>query len=151
MILWRISNHETLDGVGGLSSSARWHNKGALIVYLSESPAVAMLEVLVNYELGPEDVPDTYKLLEVNCPEGVAISRLSNNALPKNWNDNTDLTREIGNEWLAKNQSVLLRVPSVVVPHCNNYLFNPRHPDANRCKILSCINYPYDRRLFSKQ
>src|SRR2546429_6312150 len=37
MILWRISNHTTLDGRGGLYASGRWHTEGRPIVYLSEN------------------------------------------------------------------------------------------------------------------
>ena len=30
MILWRVSNHSTLDGGGGLTAAGRWHTAGAL-------------------------------------------------------------------------------------------------------------------------
>ena len=47
MILWRVSNHSTLDGSGGLSAAGRWHTAGRRIVYrlLSWNP---WLEVLLR-------------------------------------------------------------------------------------------------------
>ena len=57
MFLWRISNHRTLDGRGGLETSARWHTLGRPVVYLAESVASALLEVLVHLELSPVGLP----------------------------------------------------------------------------------------------
>jgi RES domain-containing protein len=33
-------------------------------------------------------------------------------------------SREIGTAWLRKNEAVLLEIPSAIVPHTRNYLFN---------------------------
>ncbi len=43
MILWRISNHDDLVGLGGEKADGRWHSaaRGKRIVYLSEHPALA--------------------------------------------------------------------------------------------------------------
>ena len=50
-VLWRISNRCDLEGVGGEKADGRWHTAARVkrIVYLSEHPAVALLEVLANF------------------------------------------------------------------------------------------------------
>ena len=58
MFLWRISNYRTLDGRGGLETSARWHSQGRPIVYLAESVSGALLEVLVHFELVRHGFPN---------------------------------------------------------------------------------------------
>lgn len=147
MILWRISNYADLLGIGGLQIAGRWHNRGIPVVYLSENPALAMLEVLVHFELAPDEVPENFQLLEVDYAQRKSIARLQADALADGWQNDIELTRAIGDEWLAAGGSALLRVPSAVVPRSFNYLFNPRHPEAEMAHILSVTRHPYDARL----
>lgn len=148
MKLWRISNYADLKGIGGLKTPGRWHNRGIPVVYLAESPALAMLEILVHFELDPSEVPDTYQLLEVEFGGKKGISRLDTTKLPDGWQDDVDSTRIAGDEWLSSLSSALLSVPSAVVPHSSNYLLNPRHELAKNAKIISVQAHPYDLRLF---
>ena len=146
MILWRISNHADLSGRGGIHRGGRWHSRGLSIVYLSESPALALLEVMVNFELAPDEIPANYQLLEVDCA-AVDVLSLNEDGLGEQWEDEPSLTQGIGNRWLASGESALLRVPSAVVPKSRNYLLNPRHADAARAIIRSSSRHPLDRRL----
>ena len=148
MVIWRISNHADLSGAGGLHSSGRWHRRGAPVVYLAEHPALAMLEVLVNFELVPGEVPDGYMLLEVGFPEDRNIRVLDDSELPDEWRDHRTLTQGIGDDWLASGASALLGVPSAVMPNSRNYLLNPSHPDAAAAVIESVSGIPFDQRLF---
>ncbi|MFL0798454.1 MAG: RES family NAD+ phosphorylase [Cellvibrionaceae bacterium] len=148
MKLWRISNYADLKGIGGIKTSGRWHNKGIPVVYLAESPALAMLEVLVNFDLAPDEVPENYQLLEVEYNSRKGISRLNSDTLTDDWQEDPMLTKSIGDEWLSGLKGALLRVPSAVVPHSFNYLFNPRHEQAQHAEILAAQSHPYDRRLW---
>ncbi len=147
MKLWRISNYADLQGKGGLKASGRWHNRGIPIVYLSESPSLAMLEVLVHFELDLNEVPANYQLLEVDYNQRTGMSHLHRNALSDDWQDDLEFTRAIGDEWLISSSSLFLRLPSAVVPHSFNYLFNPRHVAAANAEIISVRHYPFDARL----
>ena len=97
MFLWRISNHTTLDGGGGLLAGARWHFAGQPIVYLAESPAGSLLEVLVHLELDLASLPRTFKLLKVEVPASVAHRRVSDEStLTADWTNDPDATAEMG-------------------------------------------------------
>ncbi len=148
MLLWRISNYATLDGRGGLLASARWHSAGRPIVYLAESPAGALTEVLVHLELDPEQLPRTYKLLKIHIPEELAVRDFPRKKLGKNWQNDLTITRTIGDEWLASLEPALLRVPSVIVPETFNLLLNPQPADAQRARVVSQHRYPWDQRMF---
>jgi len=150
MFLWRISNHRTLDGRGGLETSARWHSQGRPIVYLAESVAGALLEVLVHLELSPVRLPKSYRLLKVEAPDDLSIEVLSANDLGENWIDDETLTRTVGDQWLASKRSALLRVPSAVVPETLNVLLSSAHEESRRLKIVSHREYPWDLRLISR-
>lgn len=146
MILWRISNHADLSGRGGIHREGRWHSRGVPVVYLSESPALALLEVMVNFELAPSEIPDNYQLLEVDCT-AVGVLSLNEDGLGEQWGEEPSLTQGIGNQWLASGESALLSVPSAVVPKSRNHLLNPRHAGTARAIIKSSSRHPLDRRL----
>jgi RES domain-containing protein len=148
VFLWRISNHSTLDGRGGLQASARWHSQGRAIVYLATSPAGALVEVLVHLELDPQRLPASYRMLKAEAPDEILLRRITAATLPNNWRDDPGLTRNLGDEWLIAGQSSLLEVPSAILPETFNLLLNPRHPDAQRVAVLWRQPFPYDRRFF---
>ena len=150
MILWRISNHVTLDGRGGLYASGRWHTEGKTIVYLAENPAGALVEVLVHLELDPAHLPKSYRLLKAEAPEGLSVKTIAGIELPKNWISDQIATRTVGDEWIASKGTVLLRVPSAIVPETFNVLLNPEHAEAGRIQVLWSEEYPWDTRLLRR-
>ena len=148
MILWRISNYADLLGIGGMEASARWHTAGRPIVYLAEGPSSALLEILVHLEADEYDRPDTYQILKVEAPDDITVKKVSLTSLPADWKNNEEVTREIGDAWLEKSVSALMRVPSVIMPETYNWLLNPRHADAKKVTILHAEKHLYDSRLF---
>jgi len=144
MILWRISRHRDLSGAGGLKAPGRWHYAGQPVVYLAETPASVLLEVCVH--TSANDVPPEFTLLRIEGPD-VKVPVIKPNDFPQDWRTDQEATRDLGTAWLRKNGSVLLQVPSAIVPETNNFLFNPSHPDAARFNIAESFLYPFDVRL----
>jgi len=140
VLLWRISRHRDLRGLGGLRAPGRWHERGQPVVYLAETPAGALLEVCAH--TAANDVPPSYTLLEIVVPSSVSIEMLDVNALPHDWPQNLKATRTIGSQWLRSMRWGLLRVPSVIVPATYNVLLNPRHADSEQVEITRMLKYP---------
>ena len=149
MRLWRISNHASLSGDGGLYASGRWHSRGRRVVYLADHPASALVEVMVHLEIDAEDLPSHYQLLGVEVPDSAAIAALDESDLPDGWRQQIPFTRARGDDWLRAGATALLRVPSAIVPEAANYLLNPAHPDAARIGIASAICAAFDPRLMA--
>ena len=147
--LWRISNHRSLSGEGGLKYSARWHSAGHRIVYLAESPAGALIEVLVHLELDEADLPPAYTLLRVTVPNGIATTSLKT---PRGnaWKSDLTVTRSLGDQWLSQGETALARVPSAILPKTMNLLLNPMHADAQQLTIAEAIPASFDSRLLAK-
>jgi RES domain-containing protein len=145
MLLWRISNFSNLSGIGAELASGRWHTQavGKRIVYLSEHPAVALIEDLVNLRGNPRFFQRHYQLLKVACGDNVDAQVLS--AIDEG---GFKSTQAVGDAWLAGRSSALLRVPSIPSPESWNYLLNPLHPDASLLEIESARHITYDKRLF---
>jgi RES domain-containing protein len=148
--LWRISNHCDLQGIGGEKSDGRWHTaaRGKRLVYVSEHPALALLEVLANLKGNPKLFPAACQLMKITVGENVSTDVLGRDVLLANWRADLNQTRSIGDFWLARGKSALLGVPSVPSPESTNYLLSPLHPDAKGLEIEWCKWIEYERRLF---
>jgi RES domain-containing protein len=144
MVLWRISRHKDLNGIGGLKAGGRWHHPGHPVVYLAESPAGALLEVCVH--TAANDVPPEFTLLRIEGPD-LEIRSIPDTDLPPDWPTRFEITRSFGTAWLEQRESGLLRVPSAIVPQTANFLLNPLHPGANQFRITEALQYPFDARL----
>ena len=147
MFLWRISNHLSLAGDGALRTAGRWHSRGRRVVYCAQSPAAALLEILVHFEIDILDLPVRYRLLKIEAPDDVQVERVSIDDLPKDWPERTEVTRSLGDGWLTTGSAALLMVPSAIVPETFNGLLNPAHQNARRIVIVQAGEHAIDPRL----
>lgn len=150
MTLWRISNHASLSGEGGLRVSARWHTRGTRIVYCARTPAAALLEVLVHFELDITNLPVSYRLLQIEAPRDLVVEDLPPDLLSERWVENAAETRLFGDTWLRAGSTALMAVPSAIVPDTFNILVNPDHHDARRLSIVRVADHPIDARLLGR-
>ncbi|WP_280564166.1 RES family NAD+ phosphorylase [Chromohalobacter sp. 48-RD10] len=116
------------DGEGVRLFGGRWNSKGKACVYLASSQSLAMLEVMLH--LDDYRLLESYALLEVNFHSN-ALMYLPEDGLRDDWmvEPASASTAEIGDSWLESHSSLVLAVPSVVVPRETNYLVNPDHAD----------------------
>jgi RES domain-containing protein len=149
MNLWRLTKYASLSGEGGRLYAARWNSAGAPIVYLAQSPASAMVEVLVHLEIAGDETPTDFLWLRVSVPDKLRIHAI-HPPTGEAWMSDMRLTRRLGDEWLASQRSALARVPSALLPHTNNYLLNPLHPDAKRVKIAAIETAVFDTRMLRR-
>ncbi len=72
--------------------------------------------------------------------------------LPSDWptDRGLGLTRDMGTGWLKRNESLVLGVPSAVIPLETNFLINPRHPDFIKLEIGDAHEFRYDSRVLKK-
>ena len=147
MFLWRISNHPSLESDGALRTPGRWHSRGRRVVYGAQNPAAALLEILVHFEIDIHDLPVRYRLLKIQAPDDVQVDRISVDELPSDWPEKIDVTRALGDGWLATGSAALLTVPSAIAPETFNVLLNPDHHDAKRITIVDTGEHALDPRL----
>jgi RES domain-containing protein len=136
--------------MGGEKSAGRWHTaeRGKRVVYLSDHPALALIEVLANLKGNPQLFPDTCQLMKIAVADKVAMSAFEIIRLSSDWREDENQTKHIGDSWLAGGQSALFAVPSVPSPESVNYLLNPLHADASGVEIDWCKWIKYDKRMF---
>ncbi|MFC0515221.1 RES family NAD+ phosphorylase [Mucilaginibacter angelicae] len=149
MILYRITkcNYAAdLSGSGARLYGGRWNSEGKPMLYLASSQSLAVLEVLVH--LDPLIIPGNYCLAEIEVPDSKIIT-VEVEQLPEDWRDISGpvILRELGDSFLKKQEYLLMKVPSSIVPAEFNYLLNPLHPDAFDVKLLKREPFGFDRRL----
>ena len=147
---WRIVKAKfaarAFDGEGARRFGGRWNNRGTALVYTAGSQALAVLEMLVHLEAS--ELLRHYRLIPVTFDQHV-VNVLDRKVLPANWRRRPlpASVRAIGDDWIASTKSVVLRVPSVIVPDENNYLINVSHPQFGRLVIGSPRPFRFDPRL----
>lgn len=151
MRVWRICKAEhaarAFTGEGALLYSGRWHHAGTPVVYCSESRALAALEQLVH--LHRNRLPPNFACFSVEIPDELTIREVRIAELPAEWrrHPGPPELRDIGTSWVESAETVVLRVPSAVVPGEHNYLLNPRHRDFGRLAIGDPEPFTFDERL----
>lgn len=142
MYLWRISKFADLSGSGGALRSGRWHQRSTPVVYCSDHPSTALLEVLVHLDF--EELPASYTLLKIACPDDMPVYTVTGEQV-----DFGDLgkTQIFGNSLLRQGETCLFSVPSIVMPEARNVLINPQHSAAGQIRIEAVVSYPLDQRF----
>jgi RES domain-containing protein len=148
--VWRIvkAKHaaSAFDGEGARRSGGRWTSLGRRAVYTSSTVALATLEMIAHLD---STAPlRAYVLIEVTVPDSL-ITAVDSSALPSNWREYPAPLelRVIGDSWLDRKTSAVLRVPSAIVPVEYNYVINPQHHDFPLIATGPAVSFPIDPRL----
>lgn len=150
---WRIVRAArattALSGEGPWRYGGRWNSPGVRVVYLSEHQSTAALETFVHRE--PFEREEGFKAFYFEWPR-VLTEIFPPEKLPPDWNivPASISTREIGDRWVRENRSVVLALPSVIVPAETNFLLNPAHREFRRIKIHPPIDFSFDPRLVGR-
>lgn len=150
MKVYRIAKKafiEDLTGEGARRYGGRWNSKGVGLLYTSENRSLATVEYLVHlpFTLFPKDLC----IAEIEVPDSLDSETVRISELPDNWKDYPapfDLAK-IGDRWKRKNETIALRVPSVVVKDEWNVLLNPDHRHFPQLTFSRIEDYFYDSRL----
>jgi RES domain-containing protein len=148
---WRITQkhyaEKAFTGLGAWLEGARWNPKGIYMVYTAESISLAAFEMLVHL---PQEalLYNLYARIPIEFDTKRIIS-LKRSNLPANWKDNPppETTQKIGLDWVKGQKSLVLKIPSSIIPDEYNYLINPLHPDFNKIKIGQADSFYFDERI----
>ena len=133
--------------LGASLAGGRWNHRGEAVVYTGGSLSFAALECLVHFS--KQTLPSDYISFTVTVPKGIKIAKITASSLPKEWweEDPPITTQALGSEWLQRQSSVLLEVPSAIIPSEFNYLINPNHKDFAKLMIAPPVAFRFDSRL----
>lgn len=138
------------DGQGPFEYGGRWNSRGTRVVYLAKTISLAALEILVH--LDDAGLRASYSFIPLSFPAACVQTpgKKGVEPLPENWADTPAplACARYGDEWAASGKSLILRVPSVIVPWESNFLLNPAHADWSKIRFGEAQSFDFDPRLF---
>ena len=139
---------DDLSGIGAELTSGRWNNKGTRIIYTSDSRALCTAEIAVHMPVGL--IPKDYYLITLEIPDNISIKQIDSKLLAKNWMNfpYSNITQDIGKNFISKGDFLIIKVPSAVVQGDYNYLINPNHREFGKVRLICKERFNFDERLF---
>lgn len=157
MILWRIAAEtrrfaaDDLSGAGAAKSPGRWNDDGQSVLYAAPTIAIAVLETAAHVD--DAGLPLNRYLVKIEVPTALWAAKavMEVSKLPIGWDaiPAGRVSVQAGADWLRAKSSLILLVPSVIVPEEQAALINPLHPDAKKLSATIVRKFEYNR-LFRK-
>jgi RES domain-containing protein len=117
------------------------------MIYTAGTRALACLENIVHRSsLG---LLEKFRIMMIEIPDDIVMKEVKPAALSDDWRkfDNYPETQGIGDGWIKKAESAVLKAPSAIIPEEFNYLINPLHKDFDRIKYLRNDPFTFDSRI----
>ena len=151
MKIYRIAKqiHLTdITGEGARLFGGRWNKRGYNMLYASEYLSLSVLEFLVHLDY--QFINKDFGFIEIELPKNAVITKVKPNILRQDWRHNPTLsfTQDYGTDWLLSHKSLVLKVPSAVLPNESNFLINPNHKQFSEVKIMRKSILDIDPRVF---
>ena len=117
------------------------------MLYMSGNRALALAEYWVHVH--PSDLPTDVCVVEIEVPNTARIISIPLSSLPENWRAGPPLKslQQTGDQWVLNEQSLILKVPSTVMPLESYYILNPAHQDMTAVSVISITDYLWDWRM----
>lgn len=150
MIAYRLTKARyasgAFDGEGARLYGGRWNSVGTPMVYLASTLSLAALEILVHSKR-PEDLM-SYVHLRLRVDENQILRA----DLPDDWrlSPAPPSTQKLGDLWIKEKRSLIMEVPSVIIPEESNFLLNPEHPEFKNLEIEEAKAFSFDSRLWKR-
>jgi RES domain-containing protein len=109
--------------------------------------ALEYLGTLVDIDDAPADLVVVGAQFDDSVVEAVNAAALPGwDAIPPN------ASIRFGTRWTREKRSVVLQVPSVMIPSESNFILNPEHPDFARAVHVGVAQpFAFDRRLLRRR
>ena len=148
---WRIVktrySADAFSGEGARLYGGRWNSPGTSMVYTAGSTSLATLELLVHLSTS---VLPLFSICPVDFDDSL-VEILDAATLPRDWRQSPPpiSLQTLGDDWISRGSSVVLRVPSAIIASESNYLLNPAHKDFKKLVMGSMEVFELDPRLIS--
>lgn len=152
MEVFRISRSNFANSLKASGYPNRWNLEGQMVIYAASSRALATLELVVTRSNIKPDEEYVMMIISLSVPNHL-IEELTPDELPRNWNSLSaySLLQKKGSAWYEKQESLVLKVPSAIIPEEYNYIINTRHRDfLDMVSMIRKEAYFWDKRLLKR-
>lgn len=97
-------------------------------------------------------LPKDYIVIEALIPNTLASQTITTAELPSDWRSYPapSTLQTFGRDWVERNTSAVLWLPSALVPTEMNAMLNPQHPDFTQIELGKPQPFEFDARLFGR-
>ena len=122
MLVYRIVHKNFSANLFASGLKGRWNSGGKKVIYAAESIALAFLENMIRRQ--GVGFNGDFKIMIINIPDKMKITVIQVSALEKGWRSFNDYSKcqPVGDKWYNSFESVVLKVPSAVLPDAFNYI-----------------------------
>jgi len=150
-VLWRIARRPyALDrsGIGARNAGGRWNSVGTAVIYAGRTIAIAALETFVHVA---SVVPPDLVLVRVTLPDRHSSETPAFSDLPADWDaiPPVPASMQFGTRWASEKRSLVLYVPSALVPEEQNGVLNPDHPEFSGVALTVERPFQFDPRMLA--
>jgi len=149
MEVFRISEDIYANALTSSGSANRWNLKGHQVIYTGSTRSLSTLELVVHK--GAVVPTKIYKVMVISIADSDDLfKQVLLKDLPTHWRTLSayPILQRIGADWADKRESLVLKVPSAIMPKEYNYVINTEHPDfKDHVKLVRVEPYFWDSRL----
>jgi len=147
MEVFRITLTKYSDKLYATGRINRWNYRGEKLIYTAGSRSLACLENIVHSS--GETLNQLFTVMIIYIPDKVSPQVIRPDQLEKDWNKHAwpRTCQALGSKWLNDRTSLLLQVPSSIIPDEKNYLINPNHKEFGLVKVIDRQQFTFDKRM----
>jgi RES domain-containing protein len=147
MIVYRIAHLSVSDLLSGSGKEGRWCAAGRKVIYCASSVALCCLESLLRRSgLG---FSTDFQTVFYKIPDDVPLEEVMISSLRADWRlrSNYPYCQTIGHDWYDQPRSLVLKVPSALIPEEYNYVIKTTAPNIDQIKVIDHKIFLPDERL----
>ncbi len=147
MEVFRITLTKYSDKLYATGRINRWNYRGEKLIYTAGSQSLACLENIVHSS--GEALNQSFTVMVIYIPDKISPQVIRPDQLVKDWNKHawSRTCQALGSKWLNGRTSLLLQVPSSIIPEEKNYLINPNHQEFGLVKVIDRQQFTFDKRI----
>jgi RES domain-containing protein len=150
MEVYRIAKEAFSKKLIASGRAGRWNLDDQFMIYTGSSRSLSSLELVVHRNFISPVI--NYKVMVISISDEKEIyTQISVAELPKGWRGMNSYPKlqQLGSDWYQNKRSLVLKVPSAVIPYEYNYIININHPDfETKVSLVKTEDYFWDERLF---
>ena len=120
------------------------------MLYTGSSRSLSTLELVVHRAAIQPSFE--YKVMVISVPDDEGfITSIPQKSLPTDWRGINSYThlQKLGSDWYQSRKSLLLKVPSAIIPLEYNFIINTNHDMFEKyVQLVHTEDYFWDNRLF---
>jgi RES domain-containing protein len=149
MEVFRIAKESFSKELTASGRANRWNIDDQFMIYTGSSRSLSTLELVVHKNAVQPSMKYKVMIISIADEENLFMQILQEN-LPKSWRSMIAYPelQQLGSEWYQNETSLVLKVPSAVIPKEYNYIINTKHPDfKSKVFLVRTEDYFWDDRL----